>query len=141
MAASLNGFGTTLYGKRDFQIDGSYITTEWVIILFIPIIPLRSLRVRYEKREASKFLPTTVDKYSTYGKRMWPNWKQVLSIYSFVIFYAVWSYHVVWAVVSFFPYLEHIVWAIFLNFIGFLIPISIPWTLRYHSKKRALLKT
>ena len=44
-----------LYGKSDLQSDGSYLTTQWVGILGIPIIPLRGLRakpvgVRYELR-------------------------------------------------------------------------------------------
>jgi hypothetical protein len=46
MPGSLNGIGTTYYGRREEQDDGSYITTEWVIFAFVPILPLRSFRVR-----------------------------------------------------------------------------------------------
>jgi hypothetical protein len=45
MPASLNGCGTTYYGSRDFHEDGSYITTEWIIFVYIPIFPLGSFRV------------------------------------------------------------------------------------------------
>ena len=45
MPASLNGCGTTYYGSRDFHTDGSYITTEWIIFLHIPLLPLASFRV------------------------------------------------------------------------------------------------
>jgi Hsp70 protein/DnaJ C terminal domain len=45
MPASINGCGTTYYGSRDFYSDGSYITTEWIIFVHIPILPLASFRV------------------------------------------------------------------------------------------------
>jgi Hsp70 protein/DnaJ C terminal domain len=45
MPASINGFGTTYYGSCDFHSDGSYITTEWIIAVHIPILPLASFRV------------------------------------------------------------------------------------------------
>lgn len=45
MPASINGFGTTYYGSCDFHSDGSYITTEWIIAVHIPIFPLASFRV------------------------------------------------------------------------------------------------
>jgi hypothetical protein len=32
MPYSINGFGTKLYGKRDFQQNASYITTEWFAV-------------------------------------------------------------------------------------------------------------
>jgi hypothetical protein len=50
MAYILNGIGMTFYGKRDFRGDGSFITTEWVTFLFVPLIPFRSFRVRYQGR-------------------------------------------------------------------------------------------
>ena len=46
MRGSICGCGTELYGKRNFAYDGSYLTTEWVTIFFIPIIPVRSRRVK-----------------------------------------------------------------------------------------------
>ena len=46
MPYSVNGFGTTYYGHAEWRRDGSYITTEWIVFLFVPIIPLRSYRVK-----------------------------------------------------------------------------------------------
>ena len=46
LAQSFNGFGTKLYGKRNFEPDGSFSTTLWVVILWIPLIPLKSIRVK-----------------------------------------------------------------------------------------------
>ena len=45
MPFTINAIGTTYYGKRDLQPDGSYVTTEWVVFLFVPLIPLRSRRL------------------------------------------------------------------------------------------------
>ena len=45
MPFMLQGFGTTFYGKRDFRPDGSYLTTEWIVVLAVPVFPIRSLRI------------------------------------------------------------------------------------------------
>lgn len=42
--SSINGIGTTFIGCDQVRSDGSYITTEWVIVI-LPIAPTRSLRV------------------------------------------------------------------------------------------------
>ena len=44
MAFSLNGIGTTYLGVR-WQPDGTYITTKWVVFVWVPIVPLGSVRV------------------------------------------------------------------------------------------------
>jgi hypothetical protein len=44
-SGSLNGIGTILYGKRDVELDGSYIATKWFIFLLLPIIPISSYRI------------------------------------------------------------------------------------------------
>src|ERR1700676_4758195 len=46
MAYSIWGFGTMFYGEADEMTDGSYVTTEWIIALWIPIVPLVSLCVK-----------------------------------------------------------------------------------------------
>lgn len=43
--SSVNGIGTTLYGKREIESDGSYISTKWFILLLLPIFPISSYRV------------------------------------------------------------------------------------------------
>lgn len=45
MPFTYNGCGTKYYGKRDQGPDGSYVTTEWVTLVYLPLIPLRSFRV------------------------------------------------------------------------------------------------
>jgi hypothetical protein len=45
MPYTFNGCGTKFYGSRDKGTDGSYVCTEWITFVYIPLIPLRSLRV------------------------------------------------------------------------------------------------
>lgn len=47
LAQTFNGFGTKIYGKRQFGADGSFLTTKWIVFFWIPLIPLKSLRVKY----------------------------------------------------------------------------------------------
>ncbi|WP_225748445.1 hypothetical protein [Eikenella sp. Marseille-P7795] len=42
---TLNGFGTTFVGECDYEPDGSYITTAWIVALWILLIPLYSARI------------------------------------------------------------------------------------------------
>jgi len=42
---TLNGFGTTFVGECDYEPDGTYITTAWIVVLWIPLIPLYSARI------------------------------------------------------------------------------------------------
>jgi hypothetical protein len=46
MPSLINGFGTAYYGRRKERADGSYATTEFFVVLYFPLIPLRSWRVR-----------------------------------------------------------------------------------------------
>lgn len=58
---SFNGFGTTLYGNREQGPDGSYVATEWVVFLWLPVYPLRSWRILPTGRS------TTAVVYNFYG--------------------------------------------------------------------------
>jgi hypothetical protein len=55
MPSSVNGIGTKYYGASDRHPDGSFVTTEWFVLLSVPLIPLRSQRVTYigESREGN----------------------------------------------------------------------------------------
>jgi hypothetical protein len=46
LGRSMNGTGTRVYGKRDFRTDGSFVTTKWITFLWVPLVPLRSMRVK-----------------------------------------------------------------------------------------------
>lgn len=96
---SFNGFGTTYYGERDNHLDGSYVTTEWVILYFVPVIPLRSLRVIYrgatEPKKEWPALPGTVHHFDIV-ERQKINWKQVLCVYGFALGLLGWVFAVIW---------------------------------------------
>lgn len=44
MAYTFWGIGTRFYGRAAFRADGSHLMTEFVTILYCPLIPIRSLR-------------------------------------------------------------------------------------------------
>ncbi len=46
LGRSMNGIGTRVYGKREFRTDGSFVTTKWITFLWVPLLPLRSMRVK-----------------------------------------------------------------------------------------------
>jgi hypothetical protein len=45
MPSTWNGIGTTYIGARDRYPDGSFVTTEWFVVLMIPVLPIKSSRV------------------------------------------------------------------------------------------------
>jgi hypothetical protein len=77
---SVNGIGTKIYGKDDEAPDGSYVTTKWFVILFLPIVPLGSYRVS-ESKIMGTLLPVHVD--TNYAMTAVPlNRHQVLRTYT-----------------------------------------------------------
>jgi len=78
MPSSVNGVGTKYYGKRDVRADGSYLTTNFISLLFVPLIPIHSVRVVPDPKNS--WLPFSTNYYMILEKR-WPHPLQVLSIY------------------------------------------------------------
>jgi hypothetical protein len=79
MPKTFNGIGTKYQGASDRQSDGSFVTTEWFVILDFPIIPLRSYRVQ-RLGEQSSFSQTT-ELYNVIDQ-LPLNTKQVLKTYA-----------------------------------------------------------
>jgi hypothetical protein len=77
MAGSINGIGTTYYGKRSIQEDGSYIATKWFILLMFPIVPLGSYRLRELQVKRDFGLTTT----EYVAQRVPLCWWQVIGTY------------------------------------------------------------
>jgi hypothetical protein len=102
---SFNGSGTTIYGKRDFLTDGSFVTTKWITFLWVPLIPLSSMRVRPKSNTpmpdhflASLLLAFTTglvavrfsERYAIESKSR-PVLLQVVYVYGFVLaFFSAW---------------------------------------------------
>src|SRR5882672_2971567 len=49
MAFTFHGIGTMVYGERDYWPDGSFVTTEWFVIAFVPLVPVISKRIGYTR--------------------------------------------------------------------------------------------
>jgi hypothetical protein len=79
MPTSVNGFGTRYIGQRDFRTDGSYVTTNFISILFFPLFPLHSVRVIPYPNNMN--IPFHTNYYTILEKRR-PHFEQVLSIYA-----------------------------------------------------------
>jgi|SRR6267143_4551935 len=81
---TLNGIGAFYYGKRDFGDDGSYITTEWFVLVFFPIVPLRSVRViDLGISLGAGWLPGITQNYQVLKVHN-TCWRQVWCIYSWI---------------------------------------------------------
>ncbi len=73
MPYTINGCGTKYYGRRDQESDGSYITTEWIVFLFLPVIPIGSYRVQLLKSALMS------SEYHIW--RVPLQWRQILNVY------------------------------------------------------------
>jgi hypothetical protein len=78
MPFTFNGIGTKYYGQREFLEDGSFVTTKWFVLVYIPIIPLCSFRV-VPTGKSSNFLVYRSNQYLV--KRVPINWRQVRNVY------------------------------------------------------------
>ena len=92
---SFAGFGTALYGKRDFHSDASYLTTKWITLLWIPVFPLASIRVGKSRPDCGtaerKVSKHYLGHYASWTTEYWVysegpiNRTQVFSVYAFVL--------------------------------------------------------
>lgn len=63
------------YGRALKEPDGSYVVTEWVTLLWLPILPLGSKRVWFESYEKGSFWSHPVTRYQTQTLQLY--WPQV----------------------------------------------------------------
>jgi hypothetical protein len=132
MPLSIQGIGTTYYGVRDTRNDGSYVTTEWAIVAFVPIIPLRTLRVVKSGYASGTFMwsrqPYLVCECLPLDLR------QVISVYGFTIGTLAWT--VLW--LSFLAGRgtdQNWLWLFW--FLGSLVPFALLWLVRRRKSARA----
>lgn len=67
------------YGQRDYWPDGSFITTQWIVMAWVPIAPLSSMRLT-RSNEGKPFARRNSEGYYIYEETA-PNTKQVVSVY------------------------------------------------------------
>lgn len=84
MPFTFNGIGTALYGARDFGPDGSYTTTEWIVLAYLPVVPLKSMRI-LETGEGRNYGVYASSRYYVLDK-LGLNLRQVLSVYGLLAF-------------------------------------------------------
>jgi hypothetical protein len=112
-----NGTGTTVLGKRDFLLDGTYITTAWLTVCWIPVAPLESYRI--SSRGLSSFLIHEV---------LPLNRKQVAFTYSYAILYVgCFVFACCYCIPSD---------GVGLLYAIMLAPILIPMSLRYYARRK-----
>lgn len=70
------GIGTKEYGRRDVEPDGSYVTTKFFVIFYLPVWPLETRRVRYK---IDKYV-NRIDIRRYKLKRLPLCWPQVLGV-------------------------------------------------------------
>jgi hypothetical protein len=133
----VHGVGFRLYGQRNFRPDRSYLTTEFFCILYLPIYPIRTMRVIPDKKNSR--LPFGRSRYQLVTKHP-PYFPQVFAVYQCAA-------AIVLLGVLFPIYVEPYIQARFSNSDGdvigaslFFVWISIPWLvaqwLRRNAQKR-----
>jgi hypothetical protein len=78
MPYAFNGCGTRFYGERERAEDGSYITTEWITFVYLPLLPIRSFRV-LPVGKGTNILVHSSQSYQT--MRVPLCWEQVRNVY------------------------------------------------------------
>ena len=120
------------WAKGDFRKNGSYVTTKWISIFWIPVLPLESLRIR--ETAGFEIIGLADLQYTVLEKLPALRMKQVLSVYLFV------AGLIMWLVLGFWLslYLEHFSTGLvpLLWVLGLPAIVSIPFVLRHQAKKR-----
>ena len=80
---ALDGFLSTTLGQTGFRSDGSYVTTQWLSVLMVPLVPRASFRV-LEFRHLPKGTYKACEKVPLC-------FRQVISVYFFAAFWAAWA--------------------------------------------------
>ena len=92
MSWFFHGGGMRVYGERDYGPDGSFVTTEWFAVAWVPLIPIISKRISYTRN--SNFATYDAEGYYVY-ETLPLDHKQVFCVYGWVFaFFAptlVWS--------------------------------------------------
>lgn len=131
MPRMVNGIGTRFYGQCDFGGDGSHQTTEWFVVMYVPILPRETVRIR--KLGGNRFLELGDLPLSG---------SQVLRTYGFAVGYVAWLFAILeftlhsrtvdWFFNSDAPLIQLLFW------IGMGLAIAAPFILVKWSRYRAL---
>jgi hypothetical protein len=113
--SSINGIGHSYYGKGDFEGDGTFTSTKWIIFVYFPIVPLKSVRVDESEKIVAE-LPIF--------------WRQVFNIYAYL--YVLGPLLVAMS--------EKFHWRVPTQYAAFFLWAALPTILRFLAKQRTLSK-
>lgn len=82
MAFSVAGMGTKNFGRRLLP-DGSFVTTEWFVLAFVPVIPVRSWRVLEGDTGGTDPFRSSFGSFRAIPAPL--DWRTVVQIYAWVI--------------------------------------------------------
>lgn len=142
MPETIIGIGTQFIGKRDFAVDGSFVTTEFVTV-FIPLYPRRSVRVKEgpSSTEHHFFHWTSHTPYLVQCEGR-VNVRQAVYVYCFVALY------LLYLMATFGLYvMGHLDWLMshapiytmkwVLQFLFFMPPLVVPLLMRWSTRRHA----
>ena len=97
MAMTFNGTGIKYYGSTDKMEDGSYVATKWITILYLPVIPIGSTRMRLVSKGFDVIVYST---QSFYMEKVPLHWRQVGKTYLTVFggFFTLFAVVYLWSV-------------------------------------------
>ena len=84
------GCGTIFYGATKRDSDGSFITTQWFVLLYLPVIPIQSYRVIYLGSDTS-FQGAIITSTTNYSiiENLRINVKQVIQAYTLIVSFVI----------------------------------------------------
>lgn len=85
MDTDVFGFGIKFYGRSDTRADGSYIATRWIVLAYIPVVPLGSFLVH----PLHKRLKTTSTNLPPLTARVKWQKQHIFNVYAFMAAIAV----------------------------------------------------
>jgi hypothetical protein len=100
MPQRTNGIGTGYIGQSEHRPDGSYITSEWFTILYIPIFPLRCCRIVRTPSSADVNLGIYRLQHYNVIERIPLSGKLVGRIYALTFLYVAWVWFLLWLLYS-----------------------------------------
>lgn len=95
MPFTFKGFGTKYYGEAERRPEGSFITTEWIVAAYAPLIPLCTVRICRDPANDVNIIVARSDAYFIIEK-LPLSWAQVGKTYAFVACCLVWWSFTIW---------------------------------------------
>ena len=127
---ALEGFLSTTLGQTDFRSDGSYVTTQWLSVLMVPLVPRASFRV-LEFRHLPKGAYKACEEVPLC-------FRQVFSVCLFAAFCAAWALFIPFVTTEFL--LDKPIWLFLATILLMLwVPIAICRATRRRRRRKSRL--